>query len=506
VGQASPACHRSIRKGSRKTGQMLFSSVVFLFFFLPVVLTLYFMPSHRWRNFFFLFASLIFYAWGEGAGIMVLLVSIICNYFLGLWLRFSGRPPYIGKSGMSSAKIALICGICFNVGLLALFKYADFSVANLNALLSLSGVETVSTARFYAPLGISFFTFHAISYLVDIYRGEADARNSPADVALYMAAFPKILAGPIARYGESASEIDCRSVSSSSFLEGLERFITGLAKKVLIANPLSTVADAAFGAPPAALDPLSAWAGIICYTLQIYFDFSGYSDMAIGLGKMLGFNYPENFNFPYISQSAGEFWRRWHISLSTWFRVYLYIPLGGNRCRPARVYFNLIVVFLLCGLWHGASWNFIVWGGWYGLFLVLERTRIGNFISCAWRPFRHFYLLLVVVIGWVFFRAESLTLAAGYLAAMFGLQGGIGGAKYLAVAINNEIFALIPLAITLCLPVSGPLRALVFSEHPRMRYASGLSIIYAGLVSLMFVVSCMSIAGVTQKSFIYFKF
>ncbi len=468
------------------------------------MLTLYFLPSHRWRNFLFLFGSLVFYAWGEGAGIVVLLVSIICNYFLGLWLEYLRKRGCSG--GWSPAKIVLVFGIFFNVGLLALFKYTDFLLLNLNAFLNLAGVVDISAVRLYAPLGISFFTFHAISYLIDIYRGEADARKSPADVAIYMAAFPKILAGPIARYTETASEIVSRRISSSAFLEGMERFITGLAKKVLIANPLSTIADAAFGVPPVLLDPFSAWAGIICYTLQIYFDFSGYSDMAIGLGRMFGFNYPENFNFPYISQSVGEFWRRWHISLSTWFRVYLYIPLGGNRCRPARQYLNLSIVFLLCGLWHGASWNFIVWGGWYGLFLILERTRVGNVINRAWRPLRHCYLLMVVVIGWVFFRAESLGAAAAYLTSMFGLQYGIGGAPYFAVAVNNEIWALIPLALVLCMPVSARIRAIVYSEEIPMRYSSGFSMLYAGLVSLMFVVSCMSVAGVTQKSFIYSKF
>lgn len=485
---------------------MLFSSIAFIFFFLPVVLTLYFLPSHRWRNSFFLFASLVFYAWGEGAGLLVLLVSIFCNYLFGLWLKFSNKTYKSGEVGWISAKIVLVCGLCFNLALLAVFKYTDFFIANLNALLSLAGLEPVSAGRLFTPLGISFFTFHAISYLVDIYRGQAVARTSPAGVAVYMAAFPKVLAGPIARYAKTSGDIDNRRASSGDFLEGLERFITGLAKKVLIANPLSAVADAAFGAPPSVLDPLSAWAGIICYTLQIYFDFSGYSDMAIGLGKMFGFEYPENFNFPYISQSVREFWRRWHISLSTWFRDYLYIPLGGNRVAPARQYLNLIVVFLLCGLWHGASWNFIVWGGWYGLFLVLERTRIGDLISSAWKPVRHFYLLMIVVVGWVFFRAESLGLAAGYIAAMFGLQSGVGAAPHFAVVVNNEIWALIPLAVALCLPISGPVRALVFSQRPGARYSYSFSIFYAAFVGLIFVISCMSLAGGTHKAFIYFKF
>ncbi|MFZ2446602.1 MAG: MBOAT family O-acyltransferase [Syntrophobacteraceae bacterium] len=489
---------------------MLFSSVVFIFFFLPVVLTLYLLPSNRWRNLLFLCASFFFYAWSEGAYLLVLLLSIFGNYLFGLWLARAGTAP-AGGEGAKSGKVALISGLCFNLGLLAVFKYTNFFTANLNALLGWGGLAPVALNPVYAPLGISFFTFHAISYLVDVYRGDAPARKSPAGLALYMAAFPKILAGPIAFYRNSAAELDGRALSCGRFLYGLERFITGLAKKVLIATPLAGIADAAFGVPAASLDPLAAWAGIVCYSLQIYFDFSGYSDMAIGLGRMFGFDYPENFNYPYISQSVREFWQRWHISLSTWFRDYLYIPLGGNRCAPPRQYLNLIVVFLLCGLWHGASWNFIVWGAWYGFFLALERTRLGDIIRSAWRPVRHLYLLLVMVIGWVFFRAEGLGYATAYLGAMVGLRNGSGSEAHFAVAVNNEVLAIVPLAVALCFPISGQIRRIALlvktrAQHSLEGASFAFSAAYAVFLSMIFAISCMSLAGSTQKAFIYFKF
>lgn len=498
---------------------MLFSSVIFLFYFLPPVLSLYFIPSHKWRNGFFLLASFAFYSASEGASLPALVVSIGANYLFGLWLGRQESEPaerLEGQGGLSkiyrfatSRKCVLISGICFNLGFLAVFKYTGFAVANINALLGMAGLHLPSVAL-AAPLGISFYTFHAISYLVDTYRHKAPVQKDPIRLAIYMAAFPKILAGPITRYADAAGELVCRTVSRENFVYGIERFVAGFAKKVLIANPLSSVADAAFAIPAGDLDAPGAWAGIICYTLQIYFDFSGYSDMAIGLGRMFGFTFPENFNFPYISQSVREFWQRWHISLSTWFRDYLYIPLGGNRRGTARNYSNLFVVFLLCGLWHGASWNFVVWGGWYGLFLVLERTRFGAFMQSAWRPLRHLYLLLVVVIGWVFFRTDSLGMAAAYLLAMSGFSGGAGSASHLALAINNEILALVPIAIAFCLPLSVLVKRR--SSLPAAGASHGCSgsfcesASYGIFLGLLFLLSCMSLAGGTHKAFIYFQF
>jgi len=500
---------------------MLFSSVIFLFYFLPIVLTFYFLPSRSWRNGFFLVASLVFYTFTEGGFVLVLLGSIAGNYLFGLWLEYarSRRSSPNGKKDacprgrdlLASGRFALACGICFNLGLLAVFKYANFVIANINTVLREGGLPIVSLGSLYAPVGISFFTFHAISYLVDISRNDSPVLKNPFSLAVYLSAFPKILAGPITLYRNAYAQLASRIVTGETFLYGIERFITGLAKKILIANPLSDVADAAFGVPGANMDMPNAWAGIICYTLQIYFDFSGYSDMAIGLGKMFGFTFPENFNYPYISTSVREFWQRWHISLSTWFREYLYIPLGGNRCAPSRVYFNLVVVFVLCGLWHGASWNFVVWGLWYGLFLSVERTKFGKLLQSAWRPLRHVYLLVVVITGWVFFRAENLSHAFAYLGAMFGLRGVEESAQHFALVYDNELFALLPIAVVLCVPLSVYVRrfclpsgrAPVERRGGLPRYAPAA---YALLLCLFFVLSCMSLAGDTHKAFIYFKF
>ena len=481
---------------------MLFSSVIFLFFFLPVVLSLYLLPSKRWRNYWFLLASFAFYLWSEGSFVLVLFASIAGNYLIGIWLD---------RANARRRKTVLILGTCFNLGILAFFKYTNFMAANLNALLDSGGGGGISIATVYAPLGISFFTFHSISYLVDAYRGSAPIQKDPAGLAIYLAAFPKILAGPITQYRNIAGQLSERVLTSGGFLYGVERFITGLAKKVLLANPLAAIADAAFSLPESGLDAVSAWAGIFCYTLQIYFDFSGYSDMAIGLGKMFGFDFPENFNFPYISRSVREFWQRWHISLSTWFRDYLYIPLGGNRCGEFRNFFNLFIVFLLCGLWHGPSWNFVFWGAWHGLFLALERTRFGDLLRSAWRPLRHLYLMSAIMIGWVFFRADSFGFALAYLKALSGFGDGLGSGPHFALLFNSEVFAIGIIAVVLCFPVSVSLRKFFFSSgrvspSPRGAVAFCFSAAYAAIFSLLLLMSCMSLAGGTHKAFIYFKF
>jgi len=490
---------------------MLFSSVIFLFFFLPVVLTLYLLPSQRWRSFLFLLASFVFYAWGQGGYILALLVSIFFNYLFGLWIgRLDGAVRTLcGR--IDTRKAVLIFGLVFNLLLLTILKYANFLSMNVNVFLSWLSLPHVQISQIYAPLGISFFTFHAISYLVDIYRGEGPVQRNPGALAIYLAAFPKVLAGPIAQYRQAAHQLDRRLITVPDLAYGIERFVTGLAKKVLLANPLGAVADAAFGLQPENLAPYSAWAGILCYTLQIYFDFSGYSDMAIGLGRMFGFEFPENFNFPYISQSVREFWRRWHISLSLWFRNYLYIPLGGNRLSQARTCLNLVFVFLLCGLWHGASWTFIIWGAWYGLFLLLERTWFGTLIERAPRALRHFYLLAVVVTGWVFFRADSMGFAITYLKSMLGVHWGSVRTGQFAIHLNNEIVTLFAVAVFFCLPVSSLLKRLytpapvgLASSYDFRR--TGFYVSYALILSLVFFSSILSLAGGTHKAFIYFRF
>src|SRR6185436_9027443 len=309
-----------------------------------------------------------------------------------------------------------------NLASLAFFKYAGFLAANLNALLGATGLGAVPVPAVVLPIGISFFTFHAISYVVDVYRRDAVAQKGPVEAALYLLLFPQLIAGPIIRYRDIAAQLTARVVDLDGFATGVRRFVVGLGKKMLIANIVAVPADRLFALPAGELTAAHAWLAASCYTLQIYFDFSGYSDMAIGLAQLFGFRFKENFNYPYVSQSIQEFWRRWHISLSAWFRDYLYVPLGGNRVAPGRVYLNLVTVFFLCGLWHGASWTFVVWGLYHGAFLVLERLGLAAWLGRMPRALRHVYALLVVMVGWVFFRAESLSAAAGLLQAMAGFS------------------------------------------------------------------------------------
>ena len=328
---------------------MSFSSPIFLFLFLPSVLVLHFLIPKDWRNGFLLCISLLFYTWGAKSIILIMLFLIGFNYLFGIILeRYSSDEQ--GKR-----RIVLFLAVLINVGLLCYFKYTNFLVNTI-----IFGEQRINPI--HLPIGISFFTFQALSYVIDVYRRDMPAQKNPTRLALYISFFPELLAGPILRYRAMAGQIARRSIDLSGFAAGVRRFIVGLGKKVLIANTLATVADRIFSLAPAQFTPGLAWLGILCYTLQIYFDFSGYSDMAIGLGRMFGFEFMENFNYPYMSRSIKDFWRRWHISLSTWFRDYLYIPLGGNRGTPFRTHINLIIVFLLCGLWHGANWTFLVWG------------------------------------------------------------------------------------------------------------------------------------------------
>lgn len=385
---------------------MVFSSNIFLFLFLPLTLILYFalpekVVGKKYKNYLLLAASLIFYAWGEPQYLVLLLISIAANYFFGILIEKKSRDFFV------------TIAIAFNLLLLGYFKYANFLVENLNQILPFQ----ITLDKVHLPIGISFFTFHAISYLVDIYRGKCRAQRSFSELTLYIAFFPQLIAGPIVRYNFIEKYLHSRRHSWFFAAYGVRRFIIGLGKKVIIANPLGELADAIFTLPAADLSTPLSWVGIICYTLQIYFDFSGYSDMALGLARICAFKFPENFNYPYISRSIKEFWRRWHMSLSAWFRDYVYIPLGGNRVSLSRQYFNLVLVFFLCGLWHGASWNFIIWGMFHGLFLVAERVAPSRFALPKF--LQHFYAIFVVMIGWVFFRSPDLPFALNYLQTMF---------------------------------------------------------------------------------------
>lgn len=393
---------------------MVFSSILFLLFFLPALFFCYFCLPARFRtgrNVVLLLFSLIFYACCGLNCLPVLLGSIAANYLCGL-LAAQGRPDVVRRIG-------LWAGVLFGIGLLAWFKYAGFLARNLNAL----GLG-VTVPQIVLPVGISFFTFQGLSYVIDVYRGEAECQKNPLYVALYVALFPQLVAGPIVRYTTIAGQITRRRETLSDFSQGSVRFLLGLGKKMLLANVMGEIADGVFAQSPQAMAASLAWVGAVAYTFQIYFDFSAYSDMAIGLGRMFGFTFLENFNYPYISQSVTEFWRRWHISLSTWFRDYLYIPLGGNRCSRSRNIFNLAVVWLLTGLWHGAEWTFVLWGGWFFLLLAGEKLLWGRALERLPRVLRHGYTMLAAVLSWVLFRSSSAAYAQAYLGAMFGLGGG----------------------------------------------------------------------------------
>ena len=397
---------------------MVFTSPAFLFVFLPLVLLLCAILPRRLRNGALLSASLAFYAWGEKFFAGVMLASVLVNWLLGLALQRSRNPR--------ERHWLVALAVTVNIGLLAFCKYEGFLAENANLLLAGLGLPRLPVEPMHLPLGISFFTFHALSYVIDVYRGVARAQRNPVDFALYIAFFPQLIAGPIVRYHDIEHQLSSRRVTLDGFTMGCERLLAGLAKKMIVANPLGATADSIFVVPVDQLGAPAAWLGILCYTAQIYFDFSGYSDMAIGLARMFGFSFLENFNYPYTARSVQDFWRRWHISLSNWFREYLYVPLGGNRGSVTRTYGNLIFVFFVCGLWHGANWTFVIWGLIHGAFLALERTAFGRAVARLPGWAQHGYVLAVVMVAWVFFRAANVNQAVGYLSAMLGLAAEPG--------------------------------------------------------------------------------
>ncbi|MEA2689104.1 MAG: alginate O-acetyltransferase complex protein AlgI [Candidatus Eremiobacteraeota bacterium] len=475
---------------------MVFSSEIFLFAFLPAVLALYFLVrGAAARNVVLVVASLFFYAWGEGRFVLLVLGSALVNYGLGLAL------DQLPGGGTRERRLVVGAGVALNLAILIVFKYAGFFGDNLNFIFGNTIGRQVTLSQIYLPLGISFFSFHAISYIVDVYRRTSGARKNPLEVVLYFVFFPQLIAGPIIRYKDVASQLGGRTVAISDFAYGARRFVVGLSKKVLIANTLGASVDHVFAAQPGTLSLPVAWFALAAYTLQIYFDFSGYSDMAIGLARMFGFRFLENFDFPYIATSIQEFWRRWHISLSRWFRDYLYIPLGGNRVSPWRVYANLVIVFFLCGLWHGAKWTFVVWGLLHGLFLVLERVGAVRRIT-ATPVLRHVYVMAVVMFAWVFFRSDTFGYALGFLTALVRPNGA--PMLVLANVVDHETVLAFLAGCVLATPVLAnrfdPARA---PEPPLRRFAlSAVPAVLAGL----FVVSVAKLAAGTYNPFIYFRF
>lgn len=481
---------------------MLFSSLIFLFKFLPVVFVGNLVIQKQLRNAFLLIASLAFFAWGGASYTAILVISLIINYFVG---RLIDRWKKKNK-----ANKALMIGVVINLLILLVFKYADFFISNYNFFRELFRAEPVKELGIVLPIGISFYTFQAISYLVDVYRGETAVQKNFTHLALYISFFPQLIAGPIVRYHDIAKQITNRTLDYDDIIYGIKRFIFGLAKKVLIANQFGYVADQIFASDYTSLSPMTAWVGALAYSLQIYFDFSGYSDMAIGLARMFGFRLLENFNFPYVAQSIQDFWRRWHISLSNWFKDYLYIPLGGNRKGSTRTLINLLIVFFITGFWHGASWNFIVWGLLHGAFLMFERLGLSRLLANVWSPLRHIYTLFVVVLAWVLFRAETLSEALQYIKAMFGGNVSVqdGHLSYLYINPDFYLIAIIGIlgstyffkAILAYLRKrSFPFRQKTFFQ-PLSHTIQGFALI------IMLSLTTMALIASSYNPFIYFRF
>ena len=492
---------------------MLFTEPIFLFCFLPVLLALYFAPSlarafpgaglahSRYANWLLLVASVIFYATGGGAFTWLMLGSTAFNYWMAI-LVDRHRETALGQR-------LLVFTVSANLVVLGIFKYANFFVDNANGVLVLAHLPALALPRVLLPIGISFFTFHAISYVVDVYRRDATAQKSPVHAALYLLLFPQLIAGPIIRYRDIADQLASRIVRLDDVSQGIRRFILGLAKKVLIANIVAGPADRIFGMPAAQLSTGHAWLGVVCYTLQIYFDFSGYSDMAIGLGRMFSFRFPENFRYPYIASSVQDFWRRWHMSLSTWFRDYLYVPLGGNRVSQAAMYRNLVTVFFLCGLWHGASWNFVIWGLFHGAFLVIERLGLANTVKRLPPVVRHAYLLVVVMIGWVFFRAETLAGALLFLKAMAGLNHAAPTPFTPGWYLTPQLWlALVAGAVGSAplVPALGRWRERRLAARPSAGAATAFGLAGTSALVVLTLASILQIAARTYSPFIYFRF
>jgi alginate O-acetyltransferase complex protein AlgI len=481
---------------------MVFSSIVFLFYFLPAFLFLYlFLPPLR--SCVIVFGSFVFYAWGEPAYILLLAAVILMNWIFGLWLEKTAYP-----------RLVLVFGVAGNLSLLVWFKYLGFLCTQIDRLLTVVGVAPLGVPMVPLPLGVSFFTFQAISYLIDIHRGEVAAQPSLLKFAMYKTMFPQLIAGPIVRYREIAAEIDNRTVSIARWRRGIEIFVLGLAQKVLIANPVSLPVDQIFALPAPQLMTATAWFGSIGYMVQIFFDFSGYTTMAIGLGHMMGFTLPRNFDRPYTAQSVTDFWRRWHITLSRWFRDYLYIPLGGNRRGELRTYLNLLTVFVLCGLWHGASWTFALWGLYHGCFLIIERVAPAGMARHIWRPLRHLYLLLVVLVGWVLFRSDTLDGALSMLRAMAGFGSVDPAALPLArFATPTAVSAMVAAAVLVAgsaligwWAAFGRSVADIAGASARPSVVATVDGVRAASVLLLLVLSGLVLSAETYNPFIYFRF
>lgn len=463
---------------------MVFSSLLFLYFFLPATLVLYFICPAKGKNIILLVVSLIFYAWGEPIYVGLIIFSALADYVYGLLIAKYQQ----GKRG--TAKLVLILSLMTNLAVLTFFKYADFLISNMNAVF---GTE-LTQLDLPLPIGISFYTFQTMSYIIDVYRGKVKAQRNFISFAMYVTLFPQLIAGPIVRYEWIEKEIANRRVSFTLFSDGVKLFIIGLGKKVLIANQIGFLWEEIQNMPSSELSVATAWLGIIAFSFQIYFDFSGYSDMAMGLGKMFGFQFPQNFNYPYISRSISEFWRRWHMTLGGWFREYVYIPLGGNRKGKMRTYMNLLIVWMLTGLWHGASWNFILWGLYFGFFIILEKLFLQKALLKLHPIFQHLYFIFFILIGWVFFVFDDLLEGSQYLMVMFGMNGQtVANQTFLYLLSSNLILLL--LALVGSIPRSKLVKRIV-----------GLPFLHPIFYLIVFIFSTAYLVGATYNPFLYFRF
>ncbi|WDV45493.1 MBOAT family protein [Clostridiaceae bacterium M8S5] len=471
---------------------MVFSSITFLFYFLPMALILYYVSPKQIRNFVLFIVSLFFYAWGEPKYIILMLLSTIVDYTNGILIDNA-----FSKGKNRQAKLFLILSIVINLGLLCIFKYLNFLIANVNNIFGLSK----GFCKIVLPIGISFYTFQTMSYTIDVYKRKVPVQKNIVSFGAYVTLFPQLIAGPIVRYSSISDQINNRRVTINKFSSGVNRFIIGLAKKVLLANNIGYLFDTISNQDLHQLSVATSWLGIIAYTFQIYFDFSGYSDMAIGLGKMFGFDFPENFNYPYISKSITEFWSRWHISLSSWFKEYVYIPLGGNRKGLFMQIRNISLVWMLTGIWHGASWNFIIWGIYYALLLIIEKCFLSSILCKLPKLFSHMYAMFFVIIGWCIFAFDDILIMKHYLITMFRLNNAVLIDKYFLYLMSSNIVLIIILCIS---STNYPRHAFnqLFSEKTQF----GFIVIKNIYIFLILLLSISYIVEASYNPFLYFRF
>ena len=470
---------------------MVFSSLLFLFYFLPIMFGAYFLSPKKYRNFILFLGSLFFYAWGEPIYVFLMLFSTVVDYTHGILVEKN-----IMQGNKKKAVKFVVSSVIINLFVLCFFKYSDFLITTINSLFK----SNIALLNLPLPIGISFYTFQTMSYTIDIYRGDAKAQKNIIDFGAYVALFPQLIAGPIVRYKTVTDELNNRIESYDLFAEGVSRFILGLGKKVIIANNVGWLFNEIIKVPLSEVSVMSAWLGAIAFSLQIYFDFSGYSDMAIGLGKMLGFNFGENFNYPFISKSATEFWRRWHISLGTWFREYLYIPMGGNRKGKFRNYINIFVVWMATGIWHGSAWNFVLWGVFYGVILIIEKLFLAKYLQKLPNILQHIYLLIITLVGFTIFTFDNMSVLIEYLKVMFVLNGN--------VFIDNSFMYYLSTHIVLFIigiVCSTPLLKNIYEKGIQNKN----KIIEYGYLMCLVIIFFVSIAYLVDASynpFLYFRF